>query len=93
MADPVSAARDLLVSVPLKIRRTVYGVLGLAVVIDAGIGTVFPDLIPERFGDALLVVFGLASSLLALANSSDPVPLPPPPLPPLVEPIYEGEFP
>lgn len=81
MTDALTAARDLLIAVPVKIRRAIYGVLGLAVVIDGSVRTVFPDLIPPRASGALVLAFGLASSLLALANSR-PLPPPPPPVPP-----------
>ena len=79
MTDAIAAARDLLQAVPVKARRAIYGLLGLAVVIDAGVGTVFPDLLPERLGDGLVVAFGLVGSVLALANRSTPLPPPPPP--------------
>lgn len=78
MSDATTAAADLLRLIPLKIRRTIYGVLGLAVVVDASVRTVFPDLIPARASGALVLAFGLASSVLALANSQPAPPLPPP---------------
>lgn len=77
MSDTTLAVVDLFKSIPRRIRQTIYGLLGLLIILDGLL-----DLLPDRFGDAAVVVFGLFSSAMALANTVLP---PPPPLAPLRE--------
>ena len=83
MTDALAAARDLLTMIPVKVRKTIYGLLGLAVLVDS-----FTNLLPDDVGNGLVIAFGLASSVLALGNATDPLPPPPPPVPP----AFDGEF-
>lgn len=85
MSDAIAASRDLLTGIPLKVRRTLYGLFGLVILLD-GIWNVLPD----DIATPLVTTFGVLGSILALANTT-PTPLPPPP-PPVVE-AYPGEFP
>lgn len=76
MADALTAVADLFRSIPLKIRRAVYGLLGVFVVFEP-ILDVFPTSVDEK----VYAVFGVFTAVMALANSK-PAPLPPPPVPP-----------
>ena len=74
MNDPISATRDLLTLIPLKIRKAIYGVVGLLILIDG----IF-DVLPDKVDSQIVAVFGVLGSVLALANASKPLPPPPPP--------------
>lgn len=76
MTDAITAARDLLTLIPLKIRKILYGVLGLVILIDGVL-----DVLPAEVDSQIIAVFGVFTSLLAFANASAK-PLPPPPPPP-----------
>lgn len=73
MSDALTAAGGLFTSIPLSVRRTLYGVFGLVVVLEG----VF-DALPEDWSLKLIALWGVFNSLMALANSST-TPLPPPP--------------
>lgn len=66
-ADPIAAVRDLFTMIPVAVRRVVYGLLGLLIVVDGLFA-----LLPDSVGDALTVVFGILASVMALANSGTP---------------------
>lgn len=72
MDNAISAVADLASSVPVKLRRTLYGLFGLLVLFDS-IWNVLPDGIDNQ----VLATFGVFNSVLALANTSGK-PLPPP---------------
>jgi hypothetical protein len=83
MSDALTAAGGLFTSIPLSLRRTLYGVFGLVVVLEG----IF-DVLPEDWSLKLIALWGVFNSLMALANSST-TPLPPP----TVEPNFPDEFP
>lgn len=83
MSDALTAVGDLFRSIPLKVRRALYGLLGVFVVFEP-IMDVFPTSVDEK----VYAVFGVFTALTAFANSK---PLPPPTLP-LVEPGFPDEF-
>lgn len=64
MSDPITASRDLLVAIPLVVRRVIYGLVGLVILFD-GIW----DVLPESVDDKVVTTFGVLGSVLALANS------------------------
>ena len=76
MNDPISAVRDLLTLIPLKIRKAIYGVIGLVILIDG----IF-DVLPDGLDSQIIATFGVLGSVLALANTSQPLPPPPPEFP------------
>lgn len=84
MSDALSAAGGLFVSIPIKVRRTLYGLFGLAILLEG----IF-NVLSEDWGLKLIAVWGLFNSLMALANSGQP---PTPTHLPLVEPNYPDEF-
>lgn len=65
MSDALNAAGDLFRSIPLKVRRTVYGALGVFVVFEP-ILDVFSASVDEK----VYAVFGVFTALMALANSA-----------------------
>ena len=71
MSDAITAAGGLFASIPTKVRRTLYGLFGLVIVLE-GIFEVLPD----DWSLKLVAVWGVFNSLMALANSGE---LPPPP--------------
>lgn len=73
MSDALTAAGGLFVSIPLKFRRTLYGLFGLIVLVEPII-----DVMPEEVDLKVIAGFGLFNSLMALANSATPPPSPPP---------------
>jgi len=83
MSDALTAAGGLFVAIPLQIRRTLYGLFGLVIVLEG----IF-DVLPEDWSLKLIALWGVFNSLMALANSATP----PPPTLPLVEPNYPDEF-
>jgi hypothetical protein len=66
MSDAITAAGGLFVSIPAKVRRTLYGLFGLVVVLE-GIFEVLPD----DWSLKLVAVWGVFNSLMALANSGE----------------------
>ena len=70
MSDAIAASRDLLVSIPIRVRRTLYGIFGLVILLD-GIWNVLPD----DIATPLTTTFGVTGAILALANTGSP-PLP-----------------
>ena len=86
MSDALTAAGGLFTSIPLKLRRTLYGLFGLAVVLEG----IF-DVLPEDWSLKLIALWGVFNSLMALANSST-TPLPPPPPNGGVVPNFPDEF-
>lgn len=86
MSDALTAAGGLFTSIPLSVRRTLYGVFGLVVVLEG----VF-DALPEDWSLKLIALWGVFNSLMALANSST-TPLPPPPPNGGVDPQFPDEF-
>ena len=86
MSDALTAAGGLFTSIPLKIRQTLYGLFGLAILVEG----IF-QVLPEDWSLKLIALFGLFNSLMALANSST-TPLPPPPPNGGVDPNFPGEF-
>ena len=87
MNDALTAVGGLFTSIPLKIRRTLYGLFGLAIVLEG----IF-DVLPEDWSLKLIALWGVFNSLMALANSSTD-PLPPPPPNGGVKPAFPDEFP
>ena len=79
MSDALTAAGGLFVSIPLRIRRTLYGLFGLAIVLEG----IF-DVLPEDWSLKLIALWGVFNSLMALANSTAP--------PPTVRPEFPDEF-
>lgn len=73
MSDALNAAGGLFVSIPLQVRRTLYGLFGLVIVLEG----IF-DVMPEDWSLKLIALWGVFNSLMALANSATPTPLPPP---------------
>ena len=65
MSDPVSAVRDLLTGIPVKVRRTVYGLVGLVILVD-GIW----DFLPASIDDKVVTTFGVLGSVLARATDA-----------------------
>lgn len=87
MSDALNAAGGLFVSIPLKVRRTLYGLFGLAILLEGIL-----DVLPEDWSLKLIALWGVFNSLMALANSAST------PLPPLpngdggVDPQFPDEF-
>lgn len=79
MADALNAVGDLFRSIPLKIRRTLYGLLGVFVVFEPIV-----DMFPTNVDEKVYAVFGVFAALTALANSK--------PEPPTVAPNFPDEF-
>lgn len=73
MDNAIAAVADLATAVPVKLRRTLYGLFGLLVIFDS-IWNVLPDGIDNQ----VLATFGVFNSVLALANTGSVKPLPPP---------------
>lgn len=65
MTDAITAVGDLFRSIPLKVRRTLYGLLGVFVVFEP-IVDVFPTSVDEK----VFAVFGVFTAAMALANSA-----------------------
>ena len=65
MSDALNAAGGLFASIPLKIRRTLYGLFGLVIVLEG----IF-DVLPEDWSLKLIALWGVFNSLMALANSN-----------------------
>ena len=86
MSDALTAAGGLFTSIPLSVRRSLYGVFGLVIVLEG----IF-DVLPEDWSLKLIALWGVFNSLMALANSATP-PLPPPPPNGGVEPQFPDEF-
>jgi hypothetical protein len=86
MPDALTAVGDLFRSIPLKIRRTVYGVFGVYVVFEPIV-----DVLPTSVDEKVYAVFGVFTALMALTNSK---PALPPPAPPSggVDPQFSDEF-
>ena len=80
MSDALTAAGGLFVSIPLQVRRTLYGLFGLAIVLEG----IF-DVLPEDWSLKLIALWGVFNSLMALANSATLAP-------PQVEPQFPDEF-
>jgi len=88
MSDALNAAGGLFVSIPLQVRRTLYGLFGLVIVLEG----IF-DVLPEDWSLKLIALWGVFNSLMALANSAS-TPLPPPPNGDGgVDPQFPDEFP
>ena len=85
MSDALNAAGGLFASIPLKIRRTLYGLFGLVIVLEG----IF-DVLPEDWSLKLIALWGVFNSLMALANSTTPPP--PPPANGGVDPAFPDEF-
>lgn len=64
MSDALSAVGDLFRSIPLPIRRTVYGLLGIFVVFEPIV-----DVFSADVDEKVFAVFGVFTALMALANS------------------------
>jgi hypothetical protein len=75
MTDTIGAVRDLFVLIPVTIRRVIYGLLGLTIILDGAL-----HILPDPVEDVLVTVFGLFAAVMALANTTPPTP---PPLEPL----------
>ena len=86
MPDAISAVRDLLTVIPLKVRRAIYGIFGAVILVD-GIWKV----LPEDISSQVVATFGVLGLVLALANTAQ-APALPPPRAPLVEPNFPDEF-
>ena len=65
MSDALTAAGGLFVSIPLQVRRTLYGLFGLVIVLEG----IF-DVLPEDWSLKLIALWGVFNSLMALANST-----------------------
>ena len=86
MSDALTAAGGLFVSIPLQVRRSLYGLFGLVIVLEG----IF-DVLPEDWSLKLIALWGVFNSLMALANSAT-VPTPPPVGGGGVDPQYPDEF-
>jgi len=86
MSDALTAAGGLFVSIPLKVRQTLYGLFGIAILVEG----IF-DVLPEDWSLKLIALWGVFNSLMALANSAT-APLPPPPPNGGVDPQFPDEF-
>jgi hypothetical protein len=86
MTDAVHAVAELFRAIPVRVRQSLYGVVGLVVLIDAWF-----DLFSDDISGKLTSSFAGLTLIMALANATK-APLPPPPLPPLVDERYPGEF-
>jgi hypothetical protein len=87
MSEALTAAGGLFTSIPAGVRRTLYGLFGLVIVLEG----IF-DVLPEDWSLKLIALWGVFNSLMALANSTV-APLPPPPPNGGVEPAFPDEFP
>ena len=67
MSDALTAAGGLFTSIPLSVRRSLYGVFGLVIVLEG----IF-DVLPEDWSLKLIALWGVFNSLMALANSTVP---------------------
>jgi hypothetical protein len=73
MSDALQGIRDLLTMIPVTVRRIIYGLLAVVVLLDSVI-----DVLPDDVSEILLIVFGLFAPVMALANTTSPPPPPPP---------------
>ena len=87
MNDALTAVGGLFTSIPLGVRRTLYGLFGLVILFEGIFGV-----LPEDWNLKMIAVWGLFNSLMSLANSSTD-PLPPPAPNGGVEPAFPDEFP
>jgi hypothetical protein len=85
MSDALTAAGGLFVSIPANIRRTLYGLFGIVIVLEG----IF-DVLPEDWSLKLIALWGVFNSLMALANSA--APSPPAPVNGGVAPAFPDEF-
>jgi hypothetical protein len=67
MSDALTAAGGLFTSIPASVRRTLYGLFGLVVVLEG----IF-EVLPEDWNLKLIATWGVFNSLMALANSTVP---------------------
>ena len=65
MSDAITAAGGLFVSIPANVRRTLYGLFGLAILLEG----IF-EVLPEDWSLKFIAVWGVFNSLMALANST-----------------------
>lgn len=86
MSDALTAAAGLFTWIPTKARQALYGLFGLAILLEAIL-----DVLDESVDLKVMALWGLFNSLMALANSST-TPLPPPPPNGGVEPRFPDEF-
>lgn len=83
MQDALNAVGEIFRSVPVRVRRWIYGLVGLVIVVDG----IF-DFLGDDWGPKVLATFGVLTALMALANTSKPVD----PVEPGVDEHYPGEF-
>lgn len=87
MNDAVTAVADLFRAVPTRVRQTLYGVLGLLILIDG-----WWDVFPDDIGGKVSATFAGLTLIMALANATAK-PLPPPvPLEGGVDAAFPDEF-
>jgi len=72
MNDALSAAAGLFTAIPVAVRRALYGLFGLVVILESVL-----EVLPEDWSLKLIALWGIFNSLMALANSATPPPAPP----------------
>jgi hypothetical protein len=67
MNDAIAAVGGLFTSIPAKVRRTLYGLFGLVIVLESIL-----EVLPEDWNLKMIALWGVFNSLMALANSAAP---------------------
>lgn len=86
MNDAIAAVGGVFAGIPIKIRRTLYAVFGLIVIIES-----IWDIIPEPADSKVLATWGVFNSIMALGNTVAKPAEPPAPNGG-VEPQFPDEF-